>query len=396
MRGWQTVLLALIAGIIGMATGSRPVQIAALALAALLVVGIGYRILLIGDVAGSREVSDAIVSWGEALTQKITLTNRARLGIPAIRITDQSTLPNHPRGYVTALQAKRTISWELDIPCQRRGRYRLGPVEAHMSDPLGMFPVRKSVGEVTSVLVLPRWVPLKRTALKLDGFMPGEARGKRRGESPPSVVSIREYNTGDSVSAIHWPATVRSGTLMTKLFDPEIQTTLWIALDLDGNLAADEEELLVVTAASLGMYALHQANLRLGLVASGDAPILMPSERGKRHQYRLQELLAEAHSGTRAQLAQQFNRVEQRLGPGQVVTLLTRHGPPVWGSWLHHLMRRGVAVRVVQVQAATGDGAEHGSAWPVPSVWVPMSMLDLDQQGALISRLEGGDLGMKL
>src|SRR5271165_5359332 len=133
MRGWQTVVLALLAGTIGLATGSRPVEIAAVALAALLIIGIGYRILLVGDVAGTREISDSTISWGEVLTQKITLTNRARLAIPAIRITDQSTLPEHPRGYVTALQAKRTITWEIDIPCQMRGRYQLGPVEAHMS-----------------------------------------------------------------------------------------------------------------------------------------------------------------------------------------------------------------------------------------------------------------------
>jgi uncharacterized protein (DUF58 family) len=395
MRGWQTVVLALIAGTIGLATGSRPVQIAALALAALLIVGVGYRRLLVGDVAGTREISESIISWGEVLTQKITLTNRARLGIPAIRITDQSTLPDHPRGYVTSLQAKRTITWELDIPCQRRGRYRLGPVEAHMSDPLGMFPVRRSLGEVISVLVLPRWVPLKRTALKLDGFMPGEARGKRRGESPPSVASVREYTSGDSVSAIHWPASARSGQLMTKLFDPEIQTTLWIALDLDGIMAAEEEELLVVIAASLGIYALHQANLRVGLVASGEVPINMPSERGKRHQYKLQELLAEARSGESTQLSKQFNLIEQQLGPGQVVTLITPRGPEVWGGWLQHLLRRGIAVRVVQVQTGTDDGKEHGSAWPVPSLWVPMRLLSLEKQGELISRLEGRDLGMR-
>ena len=350
MRAWQTVVLALIAGTIGFATGSRPVQIAALALVALLIIGVAYRMLLVGDVAGTREASDSIISWGEVLTQKITLTNRARLGIPAIRITDQSTLPDHPRGYVTALQAKRTITWEIDIPCQMRGRYRLGPVEAHMSDPLGMFPVRKSLGAATSVLVLPRWVPLKSTALKLDGFMSGEARGKRRGESPPSVVSIRDYNPGDSVSAIHWPASARTGQLMTKLFDPEIQTTLWIALDLDGPLAANEEELLVVIATSLGIYALQQANLRVGLVASGDVPVFMPSERGKRHQYLLQELLAESHSGSSTGLAKQFSRIEQQLGPGQVVALITSRGPEVWGGWLHHLLRRGVAVRVVHSQ----------------------------------------------
>src|SRR5262249_43454102 len=160
----------------------------------------------------------------------------------------------------------RSVTWDVEIPCQQRGRYRLGPVETHMSDPLGLFPVSRLVGAASSILVLPRWVPLSRCALRLDGFLPGGARGRRRGECPPSFHSVREYAVGDNISAIHWPASARTGQLMTKLFDPEIQTTLWLALDLDGELPKEIEELLVTVVASLSVYGLHRANLRVGLL----------------------------------------------------------------------------------------------------------------------------------
>ncbi|HEV2404535.1 MAG TPA: DUF58 domain-containing protein, partial [Ktedonobacterales bacterium] len=318
MRGWQALVLVVIAGALGLATGSRSIQIATLALIVILALGVGYRALLAGDVQSVRQIGDSVIMWGSNFAQSIELTNQSRFPIPAIRISDQSTLPDHPHGYVTSLRAKRSITWEVDLPCEQRGRYRLGPVEAHMSDPLGLFPVHRELGAASSVLVLPRWVPLKRSILKLDGFMTGEARGRRRSESPPSVVSVREYAAGDSIAAIHWMASARTGQLMTKQFDSLVQTTLWLALDLDGALPRDIEELMVTAACSLGTFSLQRANLRVGLVASGAVPISLPAERGKAHQYQFQETLAEVHPGAEGVLADQFVRLDRSLGPGQV------------------------------------------------------------------------------
>lgn len=397
MRAWQAALLTLVAGVVGLATGSRSIEIAALALVVVLVIGAIYRGLQVGDVHGTRRVSDEVVSWGESLGQQITLTNDSRLGVPALRIADQSTLPDHPHGYVTSLKAKHSITWDVEIPCRQRGRYRVGPVEAHMSDPLGLFPVRRRLGDASSILVLPRWVSLKRCALKLDGFMPGEARGRRRGESPPAVVSVREYTAGDSVSSIHWPASARTGQLMTKLFDPEVQTTLWLALDLDGELSHDVEELLVTATTSLAMYALHQANLRVGLCASGLLPVIVPSERGKPHQYQMQEVLAEVHVGTAGTLGDQLAKLDRNLGPGHVVVLVTARGPDAMGPWLGRLLRRGVAARVVEVRQDVQDAVDareqastpDAKRWPVPAIYLPAALADVAQERALITHLEG-------
>jgi uncharacterized protein (DUF58 family) len=385
MRGWQALLLALIAGSLGLATGSRPLQMAVVALVVIAGIGLAYRYAFAGDVQCTFEVSDDVVGWGEALNQNVTVTNSSRLRIPAIRVTDESTLPEHPHGYVATLGARRSVTWEIEVPCQARGRYRLGPVVAHMSDPLGLFPTERQVSGASSVLVLPRWVPLRRSALKLDGFMPGEARGRRRGESPPAVVSVREYATGDSIAAIHWPASARASQLMTKLFDPEIQTSLWLALDLDGAMDATVEELLVTTCTSLALYGLRKGALRVGLVASGALPAELSSERGRPQQYRLQEVLAEVHAGTRSALADQLTKIDRQLGVGHVVVLLTQRGPDVWADWLQRLARRGVGARVVYV-------SEAPMSWPVHSVQLTPALANPAMSGALVEALEHGTI----
>lgn len=396
MRAWQAALLALIAGVIGLATGGRPIEVASLALFVVLGIGAVYRKLQVGDIRSERRIADSVIPWGSIFTQQITITNESLLGVPALRISDQSTLPEHPHGYVTSLRAKRAITWDVAVPCYTRGRYRLGPVEAHMSDPLGFFPVRRMLGTSTSVLVLPRWVALKRSTLKLDGFMVGEARGKRRGDSPPTVSSVREYTNGDSVSSIHWPASARAGQLMTKVFDPQVQTTVFLALDLDGNLAHDVEELLVTATASLAMYALRQANLRVGLIASGTLDVVVPAERGKPHQYRVQELLAEVHAGGEVRLSDQLARADRSLAVGRVVILVTSRRPDVWAGWIHQIRRKGVALRVVGIYGEATDGESanghaEGDHWPVPSVKLPVALADPGRDRDLIRYLEARD-----
>jgi uncharacterized protein (DUF58 family) len=385
MRAWQAIILAVIAALVGFGIGNHVAAIAALALVAVVLVGVIYRLFSVGDVRGERLVGDDIVAWGASFSQQITLTNQSWVPIPAIRVVDQTTLPDHPGGYVTNLNARRSVTWDVAVPCRQRGRYQIGPVEATMSDPLGLFPVTRRIGQTASILVLPRWVPLTRSGLKLDGFLPGEARGRRRGEAPPTVNGVRQYIAGDSVASIHWQASARNGQLMTKLFDPEVQTSLWLALDLDGDLAPEVEDLLVTAATSLAMYGLHQVNLRVGLIASGAVPIMLATERGKTQQYRLQEVLAEAHAGNNATLLTQVASLERRLGPGHAVVLLTAQPPTHWGAWVNLLAQQGVAVRIVSVTTETHD-VTH---WAVPTIHVPLAYGDPAQEAALVQCLEG-------
>lgn len=399
MRAWLVAALAAIMGLLGLATRNPALEKGALALIVLLAVGFAYRALLTGRVQALRQVATPVVPWGGAFTQQMTLTNAARLSVPTARVVDRATLPGHPRGFVAALPGRRSLTWDVRVPCRTRGRYTLGPVEINTGDPLRFFPATREVAGATSVLVLPRWVVLTQVPFSLDGALLGDQRGTLRGESPPSVAGIRTYQPGDALSRIHWAASARAGALLTKQFDPEVRTTLWLALDLDGQMSPDTEELLVTAATSLGMYALQQANLHVALVASGASAATLVPERGRGQQQRLQEMLAEVHAGTKATLVEQMARMDRHLAARHVVVLLTARPSQEWTRWLDHLHQRGIITRVVQVQAEpkgsahrTGEATqeEDASGWPVPHILLPGALADPARQDALALALEVG------
>jgi uncharacterized protein (DUF58 family) len=427
-RAWparQPVLLvvplALLAGGAALATGNRTWQSAALGIGTALVLAAVYRLMYGGDVQASRSLSTPLVTWGHTLTQTIALTNRSRVQLAAVRVEDQSTLPQYPSGYVTTLPPRQTMTWEVAVPCRTRGRYQLGPVTTHTSDPLGLFPAVRTLGEAASVVVLPRWVPLGRCVLPLDGQLAGEARGRHRGEAPPTLASVRDYTAGDPLAAIHWPASARTGQLMTKLFAPEVQTPVWLLLDLDrepGGLGQarrkdapgrdarqvqipshDEGELLVTLTTSLALYALQRAHLRVGLMVLGMPAALVLPERGKLQAHRVMEVLAEVQPGTCFTRADLVARLDRGLGTGHVLVLLTARGPARWEAWLGRLRRRGVAPRVLHVvssqpepadrEAPTSRLARGEPAWSVPTLDVPLTLGEPAQHAALREYLEG-------
>jgi uncharacterized protein (DUF58 family) len=247
----------------------------------------------------------------------------------------------------------------------------------------------------TSVLVLPRWVPLSTCCFALDGALPGDQPGHLRGEAPPAIAGVRAYQPGDSMARIHWTASARAGMLLTKQFDPEVQTTVWLALDLDGTVPEEAEELLVTAATSLGMYALQQAQLRVGLVASGAYPATLLPERGRGQQQRLQELLAEVHPGQNAMLVEHFAQMDRHVSAKQVVILLTTRAPSEWTGWLEQLHHRGLVGRVVHVPPQ-GLAAQAGDGWPVPAVSLPLTLADPTHGEELVAYLEQGGADLAL
>ena len=406
MRTWQfwpVLALALAATVLGLATNNAPAEIAALATLAVLLLGGIYRLLLSGEIAGERHVTAAVIPWGGSLTQIVTLTNRSRLRVAGVRVVDDATLPQHPAGYVASLPGRRSLTWDVSVPCRTRGRYQVGPLTASTTDPLGLFPSTHTVEPGRSVLVLPRWVQLTRCALALDGALPGDFRGHHLQETPLSVAGVRVYEPGDPVAKIHWPASARAGSLMTKQFDQEVQSTLWLALDLDGDIPFDTEELLVTIATSLGMYALQQKNLHVGLLASGAVPVVLQPARDRAHLRRMQEHLAEVHAGTREALLDQLAALNQHIRPQQVLLLITGHNAEVWAPRLPLFLQRGVAVRAVQVvdDLERSDGSERasttsGSSWPVPHLRIPVVLYDPHLAANLVDALELGFPGEQI
>jgi uncharacterized protein (DUF58 family) len=158
--------------------------------------------------------------------------------------------------------------------------------------------------------------------------------------------------------------------LMVKTFDLEPSGDLWIVLDLDGAVQTGEgeestEEYGVVLAASLSSRTLRE-NRAVGLVAYGSTspatgepeplPILVMPQKGAAHQWRILHALATVRAGGNWPLERVLAEMNQNLGRGTTLAVITPSCDPGWIAGLLPPMRRGVTPTVILLDAASFGG----------------------------------------
>lgn len=155
----------------------------------------------------------------------------------------------------------------------RRGYYPIGPTLLESGDVFGLHRRFRVVGRPTYVLVLPRMLPIQRYDF-VSRRPIGEIRLHHRlFEDPTRTAGVREYQTGDPLSRVHWKATARTGQLHCRVYEPTSLAGATLLLDFhQGSYPARGEpyrsELAITTAASLA-YALSLQKQPLGLVSNG-------------------------------------------------------------------------------------------------------------------------------
>jgi uncharacterized protein (DUF58 family) len=161
-----------------------------------------------------REVRPHRVFEGSAAQGTLTVTNVGRRRSPPLMVTEtvgghRATVP------VPALAAGDSCTVGYPLPVAKRGRYLIPAVELGHSDPLRLLHRGRACGGELVVHVYPRVHPL---ATRVTGG-PQDAEGPTVSSAPLGGVafhSLREYAPGDDWRRIHWGATARTGTVMTR------------------------------------------------------------------------------------------------------------------------------------------------------------------------------------
>jgi uncharacterized protein (DUF58 family) len=161
-----------------------------------------------------REVRPRRVFEGSAAQGTLTVTNVGRRDSPPLIVTetvggDRTTVT------VPALTAGHSCTVSYPLPVARRGRYLIPPVELGHSDPLRLLHRGRASGGELVVHVYPR-VHLLAT---ISSGGPQDAEGQTTSSAPlggAAFHSLREYAPGDDWRRIHWGATARTGTVMTR------------------------------------------------------------------------------------------------------------------------------------------------------------------------------------
>ncbi|MFD4959699.1 DUF58 domain-containing protein [Microbacterium sp. NPDC058389] len=161
---------------------------------------------------------------------------------------------------VPLLRPGHHISQPLDIPGMRRGIVTVGPATTVRSDPIGLLRREHAFEDVHEVFVHPRTVSLPSTSAGLIRDLEGSPT-RRLVDADMSFHAIREYAPGDSRRQIHWKSTAKTGRLMVRQYEESRRSRMAVVLGVsEAEYAdADEFELAVSCAASLGLRAVHDA-----------------------------------------------------------------------------------------------------------------------------------------
>ena len=319
----------------------------------------------------SREQHYGWVHVGDLLEERFSLCNESLLPALWVEINDQSDLPGYSARSVRSADAQHTVSWRTEGICRQRGLFSLGPWQACVGDPFGLFQVTFDYPDSQSILVYPPIVHLPSLRLP-RGAATGSGRTSRQAlEVTTNAAGVRAYVPGDSTNRIHWRTTARLQELMVKTFDLEPSGDLWIVLDLDasvqvGEAAESTEEYGVILAASLSNRTLRQ-NRAVGLVAYGTAgtsnghpaeplPIIVLPQKGTAHQWRILQALTTVRAGGSWPLERVLSEMDRNLGRGTTLAVITPSCDPAWVAGLLPPMRRGVAPTVVLLDPVSFGG----------------------------------------
>lgn len=150
---------------------------------------------------------------------------------------------------VRSLAAGAEVLYTNEVPTERRGRHRVGPLVLDRSDAFGLACRRLPLSDTATLWVYPRVHPVRVLAA---GRQRQHHDGPATEAAPRGSVElreVREYVVGDEVRHLHWKATARTGQLMirdcadpnqprfTALVDnrpenPEFETAVEIAASL--------------------------------------------------------------------------------------------------------------------------------------------------------------------
>lgn len=312
----------------------------------------------------------------EPVAVQIALHNDKRWGIPWVEV-NESIPPNlyggTPVQEAFSLRGRTTHEVLYTVRSNRRGYYRLGPLQVQAGDLFG-FSQRNWLFPADFLTVYPRIIPLER--LRLPSRLPfGTVASKQRlFEDPARPQGIRAYRTGDSQRQIHWKASAHVGQLVVKTYEPAISLETAILLNLDQEAyerrsRAVTVEWAIEVAASLAVHLVEQRQA-IGLMTNGLDPLRprtttdtpqfddqsgrllfndaqstpsnpIPPRPGREHLMKVLELLARVESGQTIPLAEWLPKATVGLSWGVTLLTLTPRGDLATCNALHRLVRAG-------------------------------------------------------
>jgi uncharacterized protein (DUF58 family) len=239
-------------------TGAPALHIVAVGLVALVPLSYALVRWLRPDLHATRRVDPRRAFPGTRVKVDIEVHNRGRRRTSLLLLEDRlpSTLGASARAVLGSLppRARQTISFQL-VP-RSRGRYRIGPLSAAVSDPFDLARRQVELPGRQELIVFPEVEDLEITPASPPTGSAGESSTRQLYRSGDEFYTMRAYEIGDDLRRIHWPSTARSGELMIRQDEAARRATAVLFLDTRDSAFPSEDpfERAVSAAASIGNH----------------------------------------------------------------------------------------------------------------------------------------------
>jgi len=328
-RGFLTAI-AVLAGLLGFVSDSPALVGFAFGWVLILAIAVfASRLGLVGLVVQRRIGSNAFE--GDLITVDVVLENHGgRAGRFVVAgdmfgagLADrQSVLEPGP---LPPLH-RRVLSYRAFV-ARQWGLYTVGPLSLGAWDPLGLAYASREIPHLDAFEVFPQTHEIEALSARAGRatFAPRDSSAAAAGQSL-LFRGVRDFEAGDAVRRLHWPATARRGSPMVREFERDQQPAFVLFLDVDrrGRAGLGRKstlEYLVRIGASL-LWTAHSRGDSLALVAEGEREVLVPPGRGEAHLAAAMHELVRVRQTGSTSLLETVARHREWLPPGTTAVLL--------------------------------------------------------------------------
>ncbi len=232
----------------------------------------------LSDLTAKRSIRTPNVQNGGKLIVSLTVSRKSRFPLLYTVVTEKwaereiTILAGDRLKHIFIWGLRKDIEWEYEIEQMQRGEHILQGVEIEVSDFFGWTRKTKFIEMKNTILVFPKMINLNYVPLDTQYDRGTIASHLNIVKDTTMAMGVRDYQSGDRVSWIHWKSFARTQTLMTKEFDDRRSQELFLILD--GRESETFEEQVELAASILKEASGHQAGL--ALMTTGPEPALFP------------------------------------------------------------------------------------------------------------------------
>jgi uncharacterized protein (DUF58 family) len=231
--GRLLVALLIATGLIGSLISGTPFYTHLLVAGIILIAGAWIWVNVLTRSIGLKRTPDSTRgSVGDILKEQYEVTNASRLPGMWVEVYNEMPIPMAAGSrFITHLRSHQKQSYVARTWLTHRGGFPIGPTVVKVSDPLGLFRRERVFPAERSLVILPKIFPIQSFMTPPGLVQGGAVIHTKSTDITPHAASVRDYVPGDPMRKIHWPTSVRRGTLMVKEFEQDPQAEVWLFLD---------------------------------------------------------------------------------------------------------------------------------------------------------------------